>query len=59
MNRKAIVAIVVITISFSIGWLTYFGTNLLVQVLEDQLGSCNPKVHSCANQQRNEITVDF
>lgn len=50
MKRKATLAAIVITISFSIGYLTYFGTTVFVDYLQSQFGSCDKQTHDCSHK---------
>lgn len=54
MKRKAILAIVVITISFSLGYLAYFGTSLLVGFLRSEVSNCE-KLHSCEHDDAETV----
>lgn len=56
MKKKVALALIVITVSFSIGYLTYFGTVLFADFLKSQFDSCDKVTHSCVQK---EVTPNY
>ena len=57
MERKAATAAIVITLSFSIGYLTYFGTTMFVDFMQRQFGNCDKQTMAC--QQEPSAQLDY
>jgi hypothetical protein len=55
MKGKTLLAVLVITVCFSIGYLTYFGATLFVDFLKSQVETCNKSMNQCQQQEKNPL----